>query len=160
MLILFLPTIASTGFVRDLVLGKINEDIQGKISVESWSLGWFSGFEAEKIRIDDPSGNMVLSLGTLRTPTALTRLIGRPLRLENVELRDLVANLVVMEDGSTNLAMALAERESPREVPKRKLKKRRKKKLDASQMSGSFTLTDGRLSIRPAAVDEVFVLEH
>ncbi len=44
LLILMLPTIAGFGFVRSIVVGKINQGMDGgKVEIDDWSLGWLSG---------------------------------------------------------------------------------------------------------------------
>src|SRR5687768_1705351 len=47
----FAPTIASTGPVRSLVLGKVNAGLNGRVEVADWSLGWMSGIKLTGVRV-------------------------------------------------------------------------------------------------------------
>ena len=36
------PTLASTSPVRSMVLSQVNNNLNGKVTIDDWSLGWFS----------------------------------------------------------------------------------------------------------------------
>ena len=161
LLILLLPTIASTGLGRSLALGKINKRIEGKLSIESWSLGWFSGFEAEGIRIADPTGKTALTLGTIHTELTLPQLMGlsgSP-RFGTVEISGLTVDLIVEDDGTTNLARALAEAKEKKE-PEERAQARRRPKEPEAEIHGTFNLTNGRITIRSAPTEEPLRLDN
>src|SRR6185295_2402282 len=42
LLVVLGPTIASTGPVRSFVVGKVNDNLNGRVTIAGWSLGWFS----------------------------------------------------------------------------------------------------------------------
>ena len=56
LLVALLPTILSLGPVRSLILNRANAEIDGSLSVESWSLSWFRGPSVEGIDFDDGQG--------------------------------------------------------------------------------------------------------
>ena len=45
LLVVFLPQIASMGFVRSIVVGKVNDNLNGKVAIADWSLGWTGGVD-------------------------------------------------------------------------------------------------------------------
>ena len=47
LLVVFLPQIASLGFVRSIVVGKVNENLNGKVAIADWSLGWTGGVDVK-----------------------------------------------------------------------------------------------------------------
>src|SRR2546429_115951 len=51
LLVALAPTIAGMGWVRSLVLDHVNNDLNGTVEIEDWSLGWFSGTEITNLRI-------------------------------------------------------------------------------------------------------------
>jgi hypothetical protein len=60
-LVALLPTLASTGVGRDLVLGQINNSIVGRVEAESLSVGWFSGATLGGVELyDDEQDQLVL----------------------------------------------------------------------------------------------------
>src|SRR5438045_1013961 len=67
LLVILLPTIASLGFARSLVISQVNKNLNGKLAVDSWSLGWMSGAKVQGFRIVDPAGNEILNVPKLNT---------------------------------------------------------------------------------------------
>src|SRR5437762_433886 len=64
LLVLLAPTIASTGAVRSIVIGKINQNLNGKLAVNDWSLGWTSGVTLDSVKIDDEQGRRIAEVGS------------------------------------------------------------------------------------------------
>src|SRR6186713_1775898 len=62
LLMVFAPSIASTSPVRSIVVGKINDNLNGKLSVEDWSIGWFSGVDMRGVKIDDVDGSRIAEI--------------------------------------------------------------------------------------------------
>lgn len=64
LLVALAPTIASLGFVRAMVVPSISRAAapNGKIEIDSWSLGWFSGQKVEGIRLLDDQNAVVAHL--------------------------------------------------------------------------------------------------
>src|SRR5262245_7251967 len=56
LLVALAPMIASTSPVRGIVVSKINEQLNGKLAVNDWSLGWTSGVKLNGVKIDDEHG--------------------------------------------------------------------------------------------------------
>src|SRR4051812_28981669 len=71
LLVLLAPTLLSTGPVRSIVIGKVNERLNGKLAVNDWSIGWLSGVTIDGVRVDDERGSRVLEVGRMRVPVSL-----------------------------------------------------------------------------------------
>ncbi len=67
LLILFLPTLLSTTWGKDVILGHINSSIPGRVEVQSIDLGWFTKQTATGIVVRDPEGHPVVTVGKLTT---------------------------------------------------------------------------------------------
>ena len=70
-LVLLIPTIASMGFVRSIVVGKINDNLNGKVAIDSWSLGWTGGIDASGVSVVGPAGEKVVDVKTVHTDLSL-----------------------------------------------------------------------------------------
>src|SRR3954465_9178561 len=73
LLIVFAPSIASTSPVRSIVVGKINDNLNGKLSIEDWSIGWFSGVDMRGVKIDDVDGSRIAEIARVRVPIPLMK---------------------------------------------------------------------------------------
>ena len=73
LLVLLAPTIASMGFVREIVLGKVNDSLNGKLAIKDWSFGWFSGVHIQGVELSDENNIHLLSVASIDTPISLDR---------------------------------------------------------------------------------------
>ena len=46
------PSIVSTSPLRNWAVGKINRQINGRVSIDSWSIGWFTGVEIQGLSLE------------------------------------------------------------------------------------------------------------
>src|ERR1043165_909973 len=69
--VILAPTVASTGPVRAIVVDKINNQLNGKLSMDGWSLGWFGGVELDGVKVDDAQGRRVLEVARIKVPLGL-----------------------------------------------------------------------------------------
>src|ERR1700712_3624359 len=53
LLVVFAPSIASTGPMRSLILNGVNDDLEGKIEIADWSIGWNSGITVDGLKLLD-----------------------------------------------------------------------------------------------------------
>ena len=68
LLILLLPTIASLGLVRGIVVeSKVNDNLNGSVSIGSYSLGWFGGISAIDVKVYDTKKTLILELKSFKT---------------------------------------------------------------------------------------------
>ncbi|MBI1372046.1 MAG: hypothetical protein GC159_04705 [Phycisphaera sp.] len=96
----------ATGIAQDA----INEQITGRVTIDSVSLGWGSGQTVTGITVYDPDGKKVASLDELRTDLSLLGAIFGSLDLGETVGKGLTADIVVADDGTNNLMRAIAMR--------------------------------------------------
>lgn len=103
-----LPTLLSTGPGTRWVVGKINQQIPGTVEVDDLKLAWVKGQQLENVRLLDPLGHPVATVG--RVELSDVGLIGllRGSKDFGVVLID-TANVTLEQDaqGSVNLDRAL-----------------------------------------------------
>ncbi|HEX3355709.1 MAG TPA: hypothetical protein VHS31_01915 [Tepidisphaeraceae bacterium] len=93
LLILLLPTIAGFGFVRSIVVGKINQGMDGKVEIDDWSLGWFSGTTVRGVRVFDVGGTKILGLDKLTTELSFLDAIRGKIDLGKTNIDGIECNL-------------------------------------------------------------------
>jgi hypothetical protein len=71
LLVVLLPSIASTGPVKSFVVGKINDNLNGKVEINDWSIGWSSGVDIDGVKVLDQQGVTVLTVSRVRVPIKL-----------------------------------------------------------------------------------------
>lgn len=102
LLLIFAPTIASTGPVRSFVVGKINDNLNGRVAIADWSLGWFSGIKVSGIQVYDERNVMILDAPRIKTDLTLLDAARGNFNIGETVID--VANFIlrVDESGSTN----------------------------------------------------------
>src|SRR3954470_2559532 len=70
-LVALIPTIAGMGFVKNIVVGKVNDNLNGKLSIDSYSLSWTGGIDASGISVVDSAGQKVVDLRKVHTDLSL-----------------------------------------------------------------------------------------
>ncbi|MGB7158125.1 MAG: hypothetical protein WBD40_08670 [Tepidisphaeraceae bacterium] len=119
LLIVFLPTIASTGPVKSFVVNKVNENLNGKVQVNDWSIGWASGIDIDGVKVLDAQGITVLTVSRVRVPMSLINAARGNYALGDVliDKPDLV-KLEIDDEGRTNLEKLVKEDPSKPREPK------------------------------------------
>src|SRR5437016_2746958 len=74
-LVLLIPTIASMGWVRSIVVGKINDNLNGKVAIADWSIGWTGGIKVDGIKVFDDQNRQVLEIAHVSTQLSLVSAI-------------------------------------------------------------------------------------
>jgi len=113
LLVLLLPTLASTSPVRSLVVSKINDQLNGKLSIDSWSIGWTGGVTVKGIRIVDSAGVQILECRQLTTQQSLIGAARSRFDLGETKVEGLDFLLKIDKDGKSNfeqLAKASTDR--------------------------------------------------
>jgi hypothetical protein len=120
LLIALLPSIASMGWVRSIVVNKINQQLNGRVQIRDWSLGWTHGAIIRGITIQQ-NERQILELRELRTGLSVTDVVtGNYLNFGDVDVEGLDFVLIIYPDGSTNfekLAKTTAPSEEPAVIP-------------------------------------------
>lgn len=116
LVVLLIPTIASLSVVRNFVLGKVNQNLNGKVNISNWNIGWTSGVQATGVQIEDDQGQPIFD-GEVSTQLSLLSAIGGNLDLGETVLKGTFV-VKIDEDGTTNLARLLKPSETaPSEEP-------------------------------------------
>jgi hypothetical protein len=108
LLVLSAPTILSAGPFKSMALGIVNENLDGKVEIADWSLGWNSGITANGLKLYDDKGGLILQASRVRTDLslwkALTSGFGK-LALGRTDVDNLeLTNIHVDPEGMPNIA--------------------------------------------------------
>lgn len=74
-LVMLLPTIVSTSAGKQIILGQINQAVDGKVEIDSLSLGWFSGLKISGVSFRDNAGTTAVSVDEIRLHPKLSSLL-------------------------------------------------------------------------------------
>ncbi|HEX8915089.1 MAG TPA: hypothetical protein VF796_22245 [Humisphaera sp.] len=135
-LLLFTPTIVSTTPVRNFVLSKVNANLNGRVTIEDWSVSWSNGLAVRGVQVYDDQNRQVLQLDSATTQLSLLKAIRGDLALGDTTVNGLVANVVIFPDGSVNLAKLAKPSDKPDEPAG-----------DLPRVSGRFKLVNARATI-------------
>lgn len=106
------PTLLSTRPARSYVVGKINRQLNGRVEVGSWSLGWNSPAKFSGIKVFDRDGVQVVELPSVTTELTLLNAARGRLKLGKVTVDGL--NVLVRRDAQGNINLAdLAKSSGP-----------------------------------------------
>ncbi len=104
LLLALVPTIASSGMVRTKVVAAINENINGKVEITNWSIGWTGGVRADGINVKDDAGRQILQIEHVSTQLSLIDAIGGKYHLGKTVVDGLDFNAERYPDGTLNFA--------------------------------------------------------
>ncbi len=116
-LIALSPTIVSTSPFRKLALRKINRQINGQLSVDSWSIGWFTGVKLRGVYLQDEGSEPVATIESLSLDPSYLSLLGQNPRLGKINLRSLRLDIRFDRQGDTNLEKIFPPREPAAPIP-------------------------------------------
>src|SRR5688500_12254495 len=140
-LVLLIPTIASTAAVRSMVVSAINEELNGKLAINDWSIGWTSGVTIDGIKIDDEKGVRVLEVSSIRVPMSLLAAARGNFDFGDVVIdKPNLVNVVVQSDGTTNVEK-LAKKKAAQPAPESD------EPIQLPDLKGSITINDLRGTI-------------
>lgn len=110
LVLVFAPTLLSIGPARSMVLGVVNDSLNGKVEVADWSLGWNSGISVDGLKVyEDKEGtNLILQASHARTELSLLKALKSgftEIALGRTDVDNLdLTNLHVDEQGVPNIA--------------------------------------------------------
>src|SRR4051812_13336724 len=104
LLVALAPTLLSTSPARSFVIGKINQNLNGKVKIDQWSLGWTSPVRVTGLKVFDKSGAQILELPHLTTQLTLLDAARGHLRLGKVTVEGL--DVLVRRDLQGNLNLS------------------------------------------------------
>lgn len=114
-LVAFTPAILSTGWGSARVQNIADDAIPGSIVIDDLSLSWFGSQQLRGVVLNDPEGKPVAEVGRLSTELSLWDAIWGDLDLGETKIIELDADIVVDEEGVTNIDRALGLEKKPEE---------------------------------------------
>ncbi len=139
--VLLAPTIASTGAVRGIVVSKVNDNLNGKVQINDWHLGWTGGLVVEGVRVFDDQNKQILELRKAATQLSLLDAIKGKLDLGKTSVEGLDFTFVQYPDGTNNFAKLA--RQTPKETKPKEEKPKTTTSEQASKLpnvTGDFTV--------------------
>src|SRR3954447_8665588 len=98
------PTIASIGVVRSMVVGKVNNNLNGHVEIADWSFGWGGPQTISGIKVYDDQKRLVLDIPRVKVGISLINAAKQNFALGDDNVIDVASfNVVVDKDGHTNL---------------------------------------------------------
>ena len=113
LLVVLLPTIAGTGPARIILVGQINQRLNGRVDIADWSLGWTSPLSVTGMRVYDAQGVQVIELPKLTTGLTLLDAVRGRLHLGKVTVEGLNALIRRNRTGEINLAQLVPSSPQP-----------------------------------------------
>ncbi|HZL34320.1 MAG TPA: DUF748 domain-containing protein [Tepidisphaeraceae bacterium] len=144
-LVLLAPTIASTGAARLFVVGKINQNLNGKLEIANWSIGWTGGIRADGIKVFDEKGVQILQIPHVSTQLSLLGAIRGQYHLGNTIIDGLDFDAVREPDGTLNFAkLAKSSTSSPATKSSASTPSTAKSAGKLPDVDGDLQITNGR----------------
>jgi len=110
-LLLALPTLAGNPRVRAFVVGKVNDEIAGSVSLEDLSFSWFGASRIRGLKIADPEKREVFSIAEAEWTVGLFDYIRNPLAFGVIRLVGPRIDLRVGPDNEISLLRSIQPRE-------------------------------------------------
>jgi hypothetical protein len=105
LLVMLAPTLASMGWAKSIVLGQINDQLNGTIEAKEWDLNWFGGIELREVRLLDKKRAQVAEMKLLRTELSVWDVVfGDYYTLGKTRVEGLAVNFKRYNDGTTNFS--------------------------------------------------------
>ena len=101
-LVLLAPTIASLSPVRGIVVGQVNNNLNGTVSIGDYSVGWLGGINASDVKVFDKAGTLILQLNQLKTSLTLLDLVKGNYALGDTTVDVDLTKAVVDSNGKLN----------------------------------------------------------
>jgi hypothetical protein len=76
------PVYLSSESGKNLIVGKINSSIDGKVQVENFSMGWFAGIKADKLNFTSNSGTTKLTAEQVAARPSYLALLGGKVEID------------------------------------------------------------------------------
>lgn len=112
-LIALAPWIASLAPVRSFVVARLNAQLNGRVEVGSYSLGWFSRTQARDIKIYDTQGMLAMEIDEVDSPISLSDLIRGNLALGETNVVLNLTRIILKPDGTPELLDILPKSDVP-----------------------------------------------
>ncbi|HMO25845.1 MAG TPA: hypothetical protein PKB10_06210, partial [Tepidisphaeraceae bacterium] len=102
-LIALAPWIASTAPMRSFILSRVNANLNGRVELVNYSVGWLSGTRAEGIKVYDAQGMLALEVDEFQSPITLIDLIRGNFALGETNVVINLTRIILKPDGTPEL---------------------------------------------------------
>src|SRR4051812_7032238 len=105
LLVVLAPTLASMGWAKSIILGKVNDQLNGTLVAKEWDLNWFGGLELSEVRLYDKHKVQLLEMKRLKTELSVWDVVfGDMYNLGKTKVEGLAFSFEQYKDGSTNFS--------------------------------------------------------
>ncbi len=102
LLVVFAPAILSTSPLRNFILGRVNNSLNGSVQADDWSISWTRGVDVRGLKVYDQDNNLVLT-ADVHTPMSLLAAARGNIDLGETKLDVDFKRLTIDKQGNTNL---------------------------------------------------------
>ena len=144
LIILLVPYYISSASGTNMILGKINSSITGKVQVSDLSMGWLSGIKLKNVKFNDNAGAMEFTAKTVSTDPVYSSMLGGQMEFGKT----------VVDSPVVHVDLAKLEQQGPPEAKEEPAQERAEKpgprpqgpsRLPVKRMD--FVLNDGSVNI-------------
>jgi hypothetical protein len=141
LLIALAPTIAGLGFVKSIVVGKANDNLNGSVEIGSYSVGWTGGINANDVKIYDAQKNLILQLNKFSSSLSLLDVIKGNFALGDTVVDVDLTRAEIDSNGQLNYA-GLVKQGPKKEAgdEAKEAKEKSSKPVSLPQVSGKLTI--------------------
>ncbi|HWB20393.1 MAG TPA: hypothetical protein VG711_08855 [Phycisphaerales bacterium] len=132
-LVALAPTLVSLGLGQGYIESKINDSLNGKVSLGKVGLGWLGGQKVEGLTVTDAAGNKVVTLDVRISSSLLGLVTGTSLKMD-VQVNG-EASGELREDGSISFSDLIKQRKET-EKEKKEREEREKKTKEPTSIAG------------------------
>ncbi|CAN5459253.1 hypothetical protein BH09PLA1_BH09PLA1_08610 [soil metagenome] len=140
LLVICAPYIAGTAPVRAIVVSQINNNLNGSVVIDDYSVGWTGGIKASGIKVYDQQKTLLLSVPRVSTQLSLLSAIGGNLNLGDTVVDVNLDKIVVDKDGNVNLAGLARQQVAEKKPATPKKSDAKDNEIELPKISGRFTV--------------------
>src|SRR5829696_6742565 len=100
LLVLLAPTLASMGWAKSIILGQVNDQLNGTLEAKEWDLNWWGGIELREVRLFDKKKAQLAEVKRVRTDLSVWDIVfGDMYNLGKTKVEGLVLTFEQRKDG-------------------------------------------------------------
>lgn len=115
LLIALAPTLLSTSAGRTFVVGKINENLNGRVDIADWKVSWTGGVVVNGMRVFDDQNRQIAQVESIATQLSLLGAVRGNLALGDTFVRGADFTFIQNPDGTNNFSSLAKPSDKPDE---------------------------------------------
>src|SRR4051812_36925973 len=120
-LVVLAPTLASMGWAKSIILGKVNDQLNGTLVAKEWDLNWFGGLELSEVRLYDKQKVQLVEMKRVKTELSVWDVIfGDMYNLGKTKVEGLSVDFKQYADGTTNFTNLVKAPPGPKKTDDKK----------------------------------------